>query len=75
MRRAVAMDVSCSSPPASRRTVPSRSIRTWHSTRPRIERGASVAHDLAPGRHAWLQVVEGDVEVAGNTLHAATASR
>jgi redox-sensitive bicupin YhaK (pirin superfamily) len=35
-----------------------------------LERGASVAHDLAPGRHAWLQVVEGDVEVAGNTLHA-----
>ena len=35
-----------------------------------LERGASVAHDVAPGRHAWLQVVEGDVEVAGNTLHA-----
>jgi hypothetical protein len=35
-----------------------------------LERGASVAHDMAPGRHAWLQVVEGDVEVAGNTLHA-----
>lgn len=33
-----------------------------------LERGAAVSHDLAPGRHAWLQVVSGDVEVGGNTL-------
>lgn len=35
-----------------------------------LERGATIEHALAPGRHAWLQVVEGDVEVAGQTLHA-----
>ena len=29
-----------------------------------------VNHTLAPGRHAWLQVVKGTVEVAGNVLHA-----
>jgi len=35
-----------------------------------LEHGARVVHDLAPGRHGWLQVVEGTVEVAGHTLRA-----
>ncbi|MBM4246378.1 MAG: pirin family protein [Deltaproteobacteria bacterium] len=35
-----------------------------------LERGARVVHDLAPGRHGWLQVVEGTVEVAGHRLSA-----
>jgi redox-sensitive bicupin YhaK (pirin superfamily) len=32
--------------------------------------GDEVRHPLAPGRHAWLQVVKGTVEVAGNVVHA-----
>jgi quercetin 2,3-dioxygenase len=34
--------------------------------------GASeeVAHDLAPGRHAWLQIVKGTVTLNGNRLGA-----
>ena len=32
--------------------------------------GDHVEHTLAPGRHAWLQLVKGTVEVAGNVLHA-----
>jgi redox-sensitive bicupin YhaK (pirin superfamily) len=32
--------------------------------------GNHVEHTLAPGRHAWLQIVKGTVEVAGNVLHA-----
>jgi redox-sensitive bicupin YhaK (pirin superfamily) len=33
-----------------------------------LEPGESVAHRLAPGRHAWVQVVRGDVAVNGETL-------
>jgi redox-sensitive bicupin YhaK (pirin superfamily) len=32
--------------------------------------GARVAHDLAPGRHAWVQLVTGDVELNGAALAA-----
>ena len=35
-----------------------------------LERGATIEHALAPGRHAWLQIVDGDVEVAGHLLRA-----
>ena len=35
-----------------------------------LERGAVIEHALAPGRHAWLQVIEGTVEAGGETLHA-----
>ncbi len=35
-----------------------------------LERGASVTHEIAPGRHAWLQVVFGDVAVGEHTLRA-----
>ena len=32
--------------------------------------GHSVAHDLAPGRHAWLQVLRGRVDLGGAGLEA-----
>jgi quercetin 2,3-dioxygenase len=32
--------------------------------------GDRIAHSLAPGRHAWLQALRGDVAVGGNVLHA-----
>lgn len=35
-----------------------------------VEPGARVEHALAPGRHAWLQVVSGNVVAGGNTLEA-----
>jgi len=34
----------------------------------RLEDGQSVSHRLAPGRHAWLHVAEGEVTVNGQTL-------
>ncbi len=33
-----------------------------------LEDGQNVRHVLAPGRHAWLQVAEGELEVNGNRL-------
>ncbi len=33
-----------------------------------LEKGQAVRHDLAPGRHAWLHVAEGELEVNGNRL-------
>jgi len=35
-----------------------------------LDDGHSVEHDLAPGRHAWLQVVTGTVEAGGERLEA-----
>jgi len=35
-----------------------------------VEPGARVEHALAPGRHAWLQVVSGNVVAGGSTLEA-----
>lgn len=35
-----------------------------------VEPGARVEHVLAPGRHAWLQVVSGNVVAGGSTLEA-----
>ena len=32
--------------------------------------GSTIAHSLAPGRHAWLQVVRGTVELGGQRLNA-----
>jgi hypothetical protein len=34
----------------------------------------SVTHELATGRHAWIQVVRGDVSVNGNVLHEGDAA-
>ena len=33
-----------------------------------LEAGEEVRHSLAPDRHAWLQVAEGELEVNGNRL-------
>lgn len=33
-----------------------------------LESGTAVAHDLAPGRHAWLQVARGSVQLNGLNL-------
>jgi quercetin 2,3-dioxygenase len=33
-----------------------------------LEDGQNLRHVLAPGRHAWLQVAEGELEVNGNRL-------
>ncbi|HEY0006263.1 MAG TPA: pirin family protein [Pyrinomonadaceae bacterium] len=33
-----------------------------------LEKGQRVAHELQPGRHAWVQVARGAVEVNGQTL-------
>lgn len=35
-----------------------------------LDADRSIAHPLQPGRHAWLQVFEGELEVAGQTLRA-----
>ena len=34
----------------------------------------SVSHQLAPGRHAWVQVVQGDVLLNGQELHEGDAA-
>ena len=36
-------------------------------------RRRAVAHPLAPGRHAWVQVARGDVELNGSRSRPATA--
>ena len=33
-----------------------------------LEQGSSVSHTLADGRHAWLQVLRGEVELGNQTL-------
>ncbi len=35
-----------------------------------LEKGESVIHGLFPGRHAWVQVARGSLEVNGKTLEA-----
>jgi redox-sensitive bicupin YhaK (pirin superfamily) len=35
-----------------------------------LNAGREVTHELAPGRHAWLQVLRGDVALDGHTLSA-----
>ena len=36
----------------------------------KLAAGARIEHALAPGRHAWLQVARGSVEVSGQKLRA-----
>jgi len=36
----------------------------------RLDAGVSLAHKLPPGRHAWLQVIEGALDVNGTDLSA-----
>jgi redox-sensitive bicupin YhaK (pirin superfamily) len=35
-----------------------------------LDAGTTVQHELAPGRHGWLQVVKGELEVGGQKLEA-----
>ena len=35
-----------------------------------LEPGQQVTHELRPGRHAWLQVLRGDVDLPGHALAA-----
>lgn len=35
----------------------------------KLDRGKSVAYDLKEGRHAWLQMVRGEITLAGQRLH------
>ena len=35
-----------------------------------LEANQRVVHELKPGRHAWIQVASGTVEVNGETLRA-----
>jgi redox-sensitive bicupin YhaK (pirin superfamily) len=39
----------------------------------RLEAGEQQLHRLAPGRHVWLHVIEGEVEAAGEKLGAGDA--
>jgi redox-sensitive bicupin YhaK (pirin superfamily) len=40
----------------------------------RLDAGQRVAHTLAAGRHAWLQVAEGEVTLNGETLRGGDAA-
>ena len=40
----------------------------------RLESGHHVGHELAPGRHAWVHVAEGEVELNGKTLAGGDAA-
>ena len=35
-----------------------------------LKNGDQVAHDLAEGRHAWVQLISGSLDVSGETLNA-----
>lgn len=39
----------------------------------RLEPGQSIAHSLAPGRHAWIHVADGEVEADGELLKGGDA--
>jgi len=41
----------------------------------RLDEGKTVAATLAPGRHAWVQVALGELEVNGRTLSAGDGAR
>ncbi len=40
----------------------------------KLEAGNRVAHKLAPGRHAWVHVAEGEVSLNGNVLKGGDAA-
>ena len=40
----------------------------------RLDAGNRVAHKLAPGRHAWLHMAEGEVSLNGKTLNGGDAA-
>ncbi|MEO0813033.1 MAG: pirin family protein, partial [Myxococcota bacterium] len=35
-----------------------------------VKRGRSVSHELRPGRHAWLQLIAGELDLNGRTIAA-----
>lgn len=39
----------------------------------RLEKGETIRHELAPKRHAWLQVIRGGLDVNGHALQAGDA--
>jgi len=41
----------------------------------KLEADGFAKHQLAPGRHAWVQVVKGDLDVNGEKLHAGDAAQ
>jgi redox-sensitive bicupin YhaK (pirin superfamily) len=41
----------------------------------KLSAGGSISHKLDAGRHAWLQLIEGKVEVNGETLQAGDAAQ
>ena len=41
----------------------------------KLNAGDFAKHQLTPGRHAWLQVVKGDLDVNGETMHAGDAAQ
>jgi redox-sensitive bicupin YhaK (pirin superfamily) len=41
----------------------------------KLEGGGFAKHQLAPGRHAWVQVIQGDLDLNGTTLHAGDAAQ
>ena len=43
----------------------------WHA---RLDAGQAVTHTLAPGRHAWLHVAEGEITLNGKTLSGGDAA-
>jgi redox-sensitive bicupin YhaK (pirin superfamily) len=40
-----------------------------------LDAGASVTHDLKPGRAAWIQMVDGEIEIAGHKLKTGDAAK
>jgi hypothetical protein len=40
----------------------------------KLDAGQRISHELAPARHAWLHVAEGEVVVDGNTLYGGDAA-
>jgi redox-sensitive bicupin YhaK (pirin superfamily) len=40
----------------------------------KLDAGSEVSHELKPGRHAWVHVAEGEVEINGTTLSAGDAA-
>jgi quercetin 2,3-dioxygenase len=40
-----------------------------------LEPGQSVSHQLAPGRHAWVQVTAGEVDLNGHSLAAGDGAK
>ncbi|MEY2408349.1 MAG: quercetin 2,3-dioxygenase [Verrucomicrobiota bacterium] len=40
----------------------------------KLNQGETLSHELKPGRHAWVQVAEGEIRLDGDTLRAGDAA-